>query len=243
VRATAFGQHAAIIWGEPGAATIDARATVRDVSGAILHPPYKLDSRHPLIVFAGNKQAVDQLIRRAHTPLFADSFWQFAMASPDRTGWSDPWQYEFATAANDWKPLSTMGGGHRAGEPWYPYLGDPYQRPFAVTARSVDAIPGGGERETVMLPGARSYRITVTMAPKGKGQAAVRLVVSAMDRVLFSAVASDGRPVEASFVFRAKRAQAVTFTLSRGDAMRTVSVNRRYTIRACGVEPGRDCIN
>lgn len=131
----AFGDHAAIIWGEPRSIALDDGVTAWDLAGKQITDFDELSFDTPVILRSKSTIGADS-IELGASALLADSYLDFDVTNEPGgiTGFEGPWSYFAERSTGELQTLYTMGGGVRAGEPWTPYLGTNSLRPFQVGA-------------------------------------------------------------------------------------------------------------
>lgn len=139
-----YGERAIVMWGEPRKVTFREDVRIFRADGErVSVSSGSLDPEEPLIVIADAPLRIGENVLLGYSGSLADSFHHFDLTNSAR----GPWSYFMQSGIGETVPLNTMGGGHKAGEPWTPYIGHEYRRPLAVTARSVRPVDfSGGAR-------------------------------------------------------------------------------------------------
>jgi Ca2+-binding RTX toxin-like protein len=134
-----FGRHAAVVWGKTGAVTLAPGVHAYDLEGNYLAEfNGRLSAERPIVLMSDGDISASSLRFHAGT-LVADSFDQFDVTNTDAGGggFEGSWSYFSLSGTGQIAALQTMGGGLKSGEPWTPYLGSQWLRPFAVDATTV----------------------------------------------------------------------------------------------------------
>ena len=134
----AFGDDAAIMWGAPRSLELADGVTAWDLSGKQIKNLDSLSADTPVILRSASGIDADSVTLGA-SALIADSYLDFDLTNEAGTlaGFEGPWSYFAESGAGKVVTLETMGGGFGSGEPWTPYLGSNWLRPFQVGAVTV----------------------------------------------------------------------------------------------------------
>lgn len=155
-----FGTDTAILWGEPRGVTLGRGVTAYDLAGQRITDLANLSPDTPVILRTTSGDIADK-VRFDASPLLADSYHDF-----DLTGGTGPWTYFAENGLGKDFALATMGGGHRAGEPWNPYLGLASLRPFQISSDTVAAADFSAKRDRPTTEFSTVERFTATEAGK-----------------------------------------------------------------------------
>lgn len=155
-----FGSDAAILWGEPRGLTLGAGVTAYDLAGRKLADLTGLSPETPVILRTTSGDIAD-LVSFAESPLLADSYHDFSL-----TGTDTPWSYFAENGKGKEFALVTLGGGHKAGEPWNPYLGLESLRPFQISSDTLTPVDFAGKKDNDAKEFATVERYTAAEAGK-----------------------------------------------------------------------------
>ncbi len=133
-----FGDNAAILWGEPRGIELGKGVTAYDLSGRKIRDLSAIDPDTPIILRSDAKITADS-IALGQSTLIAHSFHDFDLINDpgNASGFEGPWSYFAESGKGKVHELYTMGGGFGGGEPWTPYLGTNFLRPFQVNADTI----------------------------------------------------------------------------------------------------------
>jgi len=133
-----FGTDAAILWGEARGIKLAAGVQAFDLAGNLITDLKQISPDTPVILRTATGNIADK-VSFATSALLADSYHDFDVSNDagSLTGFDGPWSYFAESGAGKIHELNTMGGGHKAGEPWTPYLGLEFLRPLQISAHNL----------------------------------------------------------------------------------------------------------
>lgn len=140
-----FGEDAAILWGEARSVALADGVLAYDLAGNRIRDFATLSPDEPVIL-RSSKGAIGDGVSFGVSAIVADSYHDFDLTNDPGTiaGFEGPWSYFAENGKGKEYSLYTMGGGHKAGEPWTPYMGTDFLRPFQIgptTIAPVDFTP------------------------------------------------------------------------------------------------------
>jgi Ca2+-binding RTX toxin-like protein len=153
-----FGTKALVLWGEQQKVSFHVPVQVYDASGKPIASFFGiLDPDEPVIVLSDAELEFGNNVVVEKSALVADSLHQFDVTNDagQATSFEGPWSYYALSDTGKLKELTTMDGGTRAGEPWFPYIGDVNMRPLMVTSTGVNPVDfskggnAGGRRDVI----------------------------------------------------------------------------------------------
>ena len=136
-----FGDNAAVIWGEPRSVELGEGVTAYDLAGKEISDFAWLSPDMPVFLRSDTTITVDS-VSFGDNYLLADSFHDFDVVNATGTlaGFEGPWSY-FAMNGNGKEYLAeSFGGDIGGGQPWTPYLGLDWLKPFQIGAEIITPV-------------------------------------------------------------------------------------------------------
>jgi hypothetical protein len=197
-----FGTDTAMLWGEPRGLALSAGVQAFDLAGRPIADLAEISSDTPVILRTTSGNIADKVTFGASS-LLADSYHDFDVLK-DAAGlpaFDGPWSYFAQNGNGKLYELGTMGGGLKAGEPWTPYLGLDFLRPFQINAKNLSPVDfsGKAERPTSEYSAVERFTATDTGAITIRGHwdvadltaDGVLLTIKVNNRKIFSKVIYD----------------------------------------------------
>ena len=160
-----FGTDEAILWGEPRGLALGAGVKAFDLAGKEITDLTQISPETPIILRTTSGNIANQ-VTFAATALLADSYHDFDVINDagDLTGFDGPWSYYAQNGDGKAYELDTMGGGHKAGEPWNPYLGLDFLRPLQISAHNLNPVDFSNNKVKASTEYSTVERFTATDA-------------------------------------------------------------------------------